>query len=193
MDARKIGQLIGRLRRERGMTQEELGRAIHVSGKAVSKWETGQGCPDISLLERLARVFSLDLEALLAGTLDPREALGGNMKHTHFYVCPTCGNLITALEEASVSCCGKELTAARPQKADEAHRVCAEHVETEWFITSDHPMTKQHYISFVALLTGDSLLIRRQYPEWGLQLRMPAVHGTLLWHCTEHGLFYQNV
>lgn len=41
MDARKIGQLIGRLRRERGMTQEELGRAIHVSGKAVSKWETG--------------------------------------------------------------------------------------------------------------------------------------------------------
>lgn len=82
MDARKIGQLIGRLRRERGMTQEELGRAIHVSGKAVSKWETGQGCPDISLLERLARVFSLDLEALLAGALDPREALGGNMKHT---------------------------------------------------------------------------------------------------------------
>lgn len=81
------------------------------------------------------------------------------MKHTHFYVCPTCGNLITALEEASVSCCGKKLTAARPQKADEAHRVCVEHVET----------------------------------EWGLQLRMPAVHGTLLWHCTEHGLFYQNV
>lgn len=193
MDTNKIGQLIGRLRRERGMTQEELGRAIHVSGKAVSKWETGQGCPDISLLERLARVFSLDLEALLAGTLDPREALGGNMKHTHFYICPTCGNLITALEEASVSCCGKKLTAARPQKADEAHRVHLEHVETEWFITSDHPMTKQHYISFVALLTGDSLLIRRQYPEWGLQLRMPAVHGTLLWHCTEHGLFYQNV
>ena len=55
-------------------------------------------------------------------------------------------------------------------------------------------MEKGHYLSFVALLTGASLLLRRQYPEWGLQVRLPAIgHGRLLWCCSRHGLFYQLV
>ncbi|WP_415930955.1 hypothetical protein [Zhenpiania hominis] len=55
-------------------------------------------------------------------------------------------------------------------------------------------MTKEHYITFVALLTGDGMMIRKQYPEWDLQVRIPAFgHGKLLWYCSKHGLFYQNV
>lgn len=116
------------------------------------------------------------------------------MKKTRFYICPTCGNIITALGDASVSCCGKKLAPlqARPADADQQLRV--EDVENELFITSDHPMTKQHYIAFVALVNDDSVLLRKQYPEWGLQLRMPALpHSTLYWYCTEHGLFCQRL
>lgn len=55
-------------------------------------------------------------------------------------------------------------------------------------------MAKDHYITFVALLTGDRLILCKQYPEWGLQARIPASgHGRLLWHCSRHGLFYQLV
>ena len=69
-----------------------------------------------------------------------------------------------------------------------------EMVENDLFITSGHPMDKDHYITFAALLTGDSLILRRQYPEWGLQVRIPAIgHGRLLWYCSRHGLFYQLV
>ena len=55
-------------------------------------------------------------------------------------------------------------------------------------------MTKEHHIMFVALLTGDSMVLRRQYPEWNLQTRLPrTAHGKLLWYCNNHGLFYQLV
>ena len=60
MDCGKVGALIGRLRRERGLTQRELAGRLLVSDKAVSKWERGAGCPDVSLLAPLAeRAFVL--------------------------------------------------------------------------------------------------------------------------------------
>ena len=111
MDRTKTGALIAAARKEQNMTQKELAAALHVSDRAVSKWERGAGFPDISLLERLGQVFSVDMESLLSGSLDPNTLLGGNMKKTRFYICPTCGNIITALGDASVSCCGKKLTA----------------------------------------------------------------------------------
>ena len=69
-----------------------------------------------------------------------------------------------------------------------------EKVEDEWFITADHPMTKEHYIAFLALAAGDRVQLVRQYPEWDLQVRFPARgRGTLLWFCRSHGLFYQYI
>ena len=116
------------------------------------------------------------------------------MKNLNFYICPNCGNVVTAMAEAAVSCCGKKLPALTPQKAPEGERLQVERIEEDYFISTDHPMEKGHYISFVALLTGDSILLRKQYPEWDLQLRLPAfAHGKLLWYCTQHGLFYQNI
>lgn len=194
MDHTKIGGLIRRLRQERGLTQRQLAERMNISDKTVSKWERGMGCPDLSLLPELSDIFHVGLDQLLTGELDAREALGGNMKKTAFYICPDCGNVITAMAEASVSCCGKRLEAARPQKAEGADRLTVETVDDGLFITSSHPMSKDHYITFAALLTGDSLMLRRQYPEWGLQVRLPAIgHGKLLWHCSRHGLFYQLV
>lgn len=194
MDPRMIGSLICRLRKEQQLTQRQLAEQLCVSDKAVSKWERGLGCPDVSLLPDLARLLGIELEGLLSGQLDSNEPLGGNMKNLNFYICPNCGNVVTAMAEAAVSCCGKKLPALTPQKAPEGERLQVERIEEDYFISTDHPMEKGHYISFVALLTGDSILLRKQYPEWNLQLRLPAfAHGKLLWYCTQHGLFYQNI
>ncbi len=191
MDCGKIGGLIGRLRRERGMTQRELADRLQVTDKAVSKWERGLGCPDVSLLTDLSAALGVDLSALLAGDLPPEDDAGGNMKKAKYYVCPQCGGITMTTGEGSLSCCGRTLAALTPRKAA-GEKLAVEKVEDEWFITSDHPMTKDHHISFVALATGDRVQLIRQYPEWDLQVRIPACgHGTLLWYCTEHGLFYQ--
>ena len=194
MDNVKIGNLIYKLRKESNMTQLQLADMLHISDKTVSKWERGQGCPDISLLTDLSRVFGVDLEKLLSGQLDANEETGGNMKKLNFYVCPECGNVITTMTEAGISCCGKKLHPLEAVKAPADEKLSVENIENDYYISSDHPMLKEHYISFVALLTGDTLTLKKQYPEWDLQVRIPGrAHGKLLWYCTEHGLFYQLV
>ena len=192
MDQTKTGGLIRALRTQKGLTQKELAEAVGVGDKAVSKWERGLGCPDVSLLPELSRVLGVGLEALLSGQIDANDQERGNMKKLNFYVCPDCGNLITAASEADVSCCGRTLLPLEPQKPEEPLSV--EKIDDSWFISSPHPMTKDHYVSFAALLTGDTLFLRRLYPEWDLQTRIPAFgHGILLWYCTKHGLFRQII
>lgn len=194
MDQEKTGALIRSLRTELGMTQRELAETVGVGDKAVSKWERGLGCPDVALLPAISKALGVGLEALLSGRLDANGLVGGNMKKLQFYVCPTCKNLITAAVESGVSCCGKPLRSLTPKKAEGEERLSVEKIDDSWFVSSPHPMTKEHYISFVALLTGDSLFLRKTYPEWDLQTRIPgAGHGTLLWYCTQHGLFRQPV
>lgn len=192
MDNAKIGSLIYRLRKEKGYTQLQLADILNISDKTISKWERGQGCPDISLLKSLSELFGVDMEKLLAGELDENKKSAGNMRKMNFYICPACGNIITSLNDTTFSCCGKKLTAEKLQKAEEKLNV--ELIENEYYVTTSHPMTREHYISFVAVLTGDSLLIRKTYPEWDLQTRIPFFpRGRLIWYCTQHGLFYQNI
>ena len=194
MDCVKIGQLIRKLRSESGLTQLQLAEQMHVSDKAVSKWERGCGCPDVSLLTELSRFFHVDIEKLLSGDLNENEITGGNMKKLRFYVCPNCGNIISSATDAVVSCCGKKLQGLVPQKAEGEGRLSVELIENDYFVTSGHPMRREHYISFAALLTGDTLILRKLYPEWDMQIRFPAIaHGRLLWYCTQHGLFYREV
>ena len=82
----------------------------------------------------------------------------------------------------------------KPEKAEEHKRLNVEVIENEYFISSDHEMTREHYISFIAFLTGDTLIMRKQYPEWNLQTRLTFfAHGRLIWYCTRHGLFYQDI
>lgn len=194
MDNVKIGQLIYKLRKEKHLTQLQLANQMNISDKTVSKWERGLGCPDISLLPDLSIALNVDLEKLLSGELNVKEILSGDMKKMNFYICPTCGNMITSMTDTAVSCCGKKLSVIQPQKATKDEKLSVEIIENDFFITSDHEMTREHYIAFVALLTGDSIMLRKQYPEWGLQVRIPIfAHGKLLWYCTQHGLFYQEI
>ena len=192
MDQRKTGALIRALRMERSLTQRQLAALLGVTDRAVSKWERGLGCPDPSLLPALARNLGAPVEGLLAGELAEQEPNGGNMRNLKFYVCPQCGNLLTAAAPASLSCCGRTLAPLLMQKAAPQQRLQAEAIEDEWYISSDHPMEKDNYIAFVAFQTGEKVEFVRQYPEWNLQLRIKRRgHGKLIWYSTSLGLMYQ--
>ena len=194
MDNGKIGELIHRLRRERGLTQLQLAERLGVSDKAVSKWERGLGCPELSLLPELAEALEVDMGKLLSGELAANDRVSGNVNRLRFWVCPNCGNVVTGLTDTGVSCCGKRLRPLTARKADEEHSLTVQRIETEYSVSSGHPMEREHHIAFLALVKDDSLLLRKLYPEWELQTRMPFWgHSRLYFYCTQHGLFWQNV
>ena len=194
MDCEKTGKLIFELRKAKAMTQKELAESLHISDKAISKWERGAGCPDVSMLPVLADLFEVTIEDLLAGKIALNDAVGGNMKKMKFYVCPQCANFLTSSGEATLSCCGKRLEALEAKKADVEHFLQLEKVEDQQYVSSRHEMTKTHYISFVACVTGDKALLVKQYPEWNLSFRFHVFgHGKLYFFCSQHGLFYQMI
>ena len=194
MDNIKVGILIRKLRKEHHMTQLQLAQLLHISDKTVSKWERGVGSPEVSLIAELSRIFEVDLQNLLSGELSRNKVAGGNVKRIKFFICPDCGNLIMSMDESSITCCGRKLKSVTPIKATEEEKLSVENIENDYFITSTHEMTKEHYISFVALVTTDTLMLKKQYPQWDLQVRIPRfAHGRLLWYCSRHGLFYQEI
>lgn len=194
MNQINTGKLIRRHRLMRGLTQLELAEMIGVGDKAVSKWERGCGAPDISLLPSLAEALQTDEAALLKGEIDENNASNGDMKRLKFYICPSCGNLTVSDDSARVVCCGKRLSALTAQPEGGENALNIEKSDGEWYITSAHEMSREHHISFIAFITGDTLVVRRLYPEWGLETRLPYfARGTLLWYCTRHGLFVKEV
>ena len=76
MDAEKTGKLIRELRTEKGLTQQELASALHVSQTAVSKWENGKNLPDISLLEPVSELLDVSITDLVMGESAGRDASG---------------------------------------------------------------------------------------------------------------------
>ena len=194
MDCKKIGKLILELRKDKNMTQKQLADLMNISDKTISKWERGLGCPDISLLPDLAQILGVNVDKILEGEINSNELVGGNMNKIKFYVCPQCNNLVTSTGEIDISCCGKKIEALSATKADDNHKLNIEPVEDELYVTSNHDMKKDHYISFVAYVKGDRVLIVKQYPEWNLQVRFRKQgHGKLYFYCTNHGLYYQII
>ena len=194
MDQEKVGGIIKTLRKDKGMTQLELALCLNVTDRAVSKWERGLGCPDISLLTKLSEIFSVDIGSIIDGDMDENEKRSGNMKKTKFYVCPICGNIITASENTNVSCCGRKLEGLEEKKnLDEEMKI--ERVDgTELYISSSHPMTKDDYISFFSYVTSASLLLKKLYPEWGVDIRFPWLgHGKIMWYSEKEGLKYKLI
>ena len=194
MDQEKVGIVIKTLRKEKGMTQFQLSQMLNVTDRAVSKWERGLGCPDISLLSKISEIFSVDIRSILDGDMEENEKRSGNMKKTKFYVCPSCGNLITAFENTNISCCGRKLEALEENKSKD-DEIEVEKVDgTELYISSSHPMTKENYISFVSYVTSDSLLLKKLYPEWEVSLRLPWLgHGKIVWYSEKEGLKYKLI
>lgn len=191
MDNNKIGQIIYEIRKQKQMTQQQLADMLAVSNKTVSKWERGLGAPDISLLADLSNLLGVNMERLLEGELVVNEKESGNMKKTTFYVCEDCGNIITCTGTCDIACCGKKMTTLAPQLfAEGEHFIRVENSDGEIYVHIDHPMRKDHYISFIAYLTGDKLHLYKLYPEGGTDVRFPQCGpGKVYAYCNRHGLF----
>lgn len=190
MDCSKVGKLISDLRKEQKMTQKQLADVLNISDKAISKWERGLGCPDVSLWQELSQIFGVNIEKILSGELEPNSKDGGNMKKVKFFVCPSCGNMITSTGEAEVSCCGRKLNALVPQSSDEKHHAHVEIIEEDYYITFSHEMSKEHYLNFVAYVSYDRILLVKLYPEQNAEVRFPKLPGGKLYFgCNQHGLW----
>ena len=193
MDRYVTGAVIRRLRESKKLTQEELADKLFVTSKAVSKWETGQGFPDISLFEPLAKALDISVIELLSGEDVKNSNRSFNMLRGKFYVCPVCGNVIRSTGEAVVSCCGITLPPAEPEEADDDHMIMKEVVEDEYYVTMDHPMTKDHYISFLAAVTDQGMEFVKLYPQGPCEARFKIGRLKYLYaYCNRHGLFRIN-
>ena len=182
------------LREKRNLTQADLAEKIGVSSKTISKWETAKGLPDISQLQPLAQALGISVIELMNGEPISNQNVSANMLRSKFYVCPMCGNVVHSTGNSVISCCGITLPALVADEADEEHMITVEQVEDERFITVDHPMTKQHYISFLAYVTSDRIQMVKLYPEGNAQTRFqPRGFGMLYWYCNHHGLFRKKL
>lgn len=190
MDRYVTGETVRTLREKLGLTQAGLAEKLCVSDKTVSKWETGKGYPDITLLEPLAGALRVTVAELLSGEVISNGNVAANMLRAKFYVCPVCGNILVSTGEALVQCHGLRLAPLEAEPADEAHALRLEPVEDEYYAYAEHPMTKQHYISFIAAVTPERTELVKLYPEGAAEARF-KVRGVkkLYWYCNRDGLF----
>lgn len=188
------GAVIKELREKNHMTQAELAEQLSVSDKTISKWETGKGYPDVSLLEPIAKAFGISITELISGNAVNNVNVSANMLRSKFYVCPVCGNVIHSMGEAVIHCHGITLKPCQPEETDEHHMIFVERVEDEYFIRIEHDMTKQHYISFIAGLSSDKIQMIKLYPEGNAEGRI-KINGVkkILFYCNKDGLFSMNV
>jgi len=183
------GTTIKALREKKGLTQSQLADRLGVSSKAVSKWETAKGLPDITLIEPLAKALGVSVMELMSCQTVTNQNTTANILRSKFYVCPLCGNILWATGNALISCCGITLPPLEAEEADSDHAVTLEPVEDEHFISARHDMTKSHFISFIAYLTSDRVQFVKLYPEGNAEARLSLRgHGYLYIYCNKHGL-----
>ena len=184
------GAIIKELREKNKMTQLQLAEKLGVSDKTVSKWETAKGYPDITLLEPIAKAFRISVTELISGTTVHNANVSANMLRSKFYVCPVCGNVIQTTGEAVISCCGITLPPLEAEEPNEEHSLNVETVEDEYYVTMNHPMTKEHYVSFIAAISDDGVQLIKLYPEGEVQARFKISRVRKLYaYCNRHGLF----
>lgn len=188
------GAVIKELREKHKLTQLELADKLNVSDKTISKWETGKGYPDITLLEPIAEAFGVSVTELISGKAISNVNVSANMLRSKFYVCPVCGNIIHSMGEAVIQCHGVQLLPCQAEEADAMHQISIERDADEFYVHIDHEMTKKHYITFIAALSGDRLQLTKLYPEGSAEARF-KVNGVrkILYYCNRDGLFQMKV
>lgn len=194
MDHYITGTTIKTLREKKKITQLQLADMLGVSDKAVSKWETSKGFPDITLIEPLAKALGISVMELFTGEYVTNRNISGNMARSKLYVCPVCGNIIHTMGEALVSCCGITLPALEAENADESHEIKCEKIEDEYYVTVDHEMTRAHHISFMAYVTDNKFEIVKLYAEGNAETRFFMRGGGIIYvYCNKHGLMKKKL
>lgn len=145
-------------------------------------------------MEPLSAALGVSVMELLSGDTVVNRNRSANLLRSKLYVCPICGNIIHTMGETVVSCCGVTLPALEAEEVDGAHRITMEPVEDEQFLVVHHPMTKTHFISFLAYVTSDRFQQVKLYPEGNAQCRFRFQGcGWLYLYCNRHGLMRQKV
>ena len=194
MDSYITGATIKSLREKKGITQAQLADLIGISSKAVSKWETAKGLPDITLIEPLAKALSVSVMELISGDMVINKNISSNILRSKFYVCPICNNIMRTVGDAVISCCGINLPPLEAEETDDHHQITIEKVEDEHFVTVNHDMTKEHFISFIAFLTCDRVQFVKFYPEGNAETRLNFRGGGYLYiYCNKHGLIKKKI
>ena len=184
------GTVIKELRNRYDMTQMELGEKLGVSAKTISKWETGKGYPDITLLEPIAEVFSVSVTELISGNAVMNSNVSANMLKSHFYICPVCGNIIHSMGESVIQCHGIQLRSEEAEETDEDHKIFLERVADEYYVQIEHEMSKQHYISFIAAVSTDRLQMVKLYPQGNPEARFQISDvKKVYYYCNRSGLY----
>lgn len=184
------GAIIKKLREEKKLTQLQLAEKLCVSDKTISKWETGKGYPDITLLEPLASSLGISIIELMSGEVISNSNKAFNMKRLKFFVCPICGNIICSTGNALISCCGISLPSLEAETEDEDHKIKIEKSEDEYYVKIQHEMSKQHYISFIAAVKDNGYELIKLYPEWEAEARFKIERTQCFYYyCNHHGLF----
>ena len=184
------GSIIKQLREGKGMTQAQLAARLQVSDKAVSRWETAKGYPDITLIEPLAQALDISVMELLSGDWVTNANRAGNLLRSKWYVCPICGNILHSTGAAVVSCCGLTLPPLEAELPDGDHAITVEPVEDEYYVTVDHPMEKGHFLSFLAGVSDEGVQLVKLYPEGNGAARLKLRRMKWVYaYCNRHGLF----
>lgn len=171
MDQTTLGSTIKNLREKAGLTQLQFAEKLNVSDKAVSKWETGRGFPDISFMETIASILQVSVAELFTCNPILNTNKKADVKKTKFYVCPICGNVIMSTGETVLNCCAVQLYPLDAEPCDEKHLIEISKVEDELYVNVNHEMTKDHYISFMAFVSYNSVQFVKLYPEQQAQTR----------------------
>lgn len=189
------GTIIKELRERNKMTQLQLADKLGVTDKTISKWETGKGYPDITLLEPIADAFSISVTELISGSTVSNANVSANMLRSKFYVCPCMRQCDPyhgqKLSYIATACSWRPRS---PEETDENHKIFIEKVEDEYFVCIDHDMTKKHYISFIAAASSDRMQMVKLYPEGNAEARF-KINGVkrIFFYCNKEGLFSINV
>lgn len=184
------GGIIKRLRESKGLTQEELAAKIHVTGKAISKWETGQGFPDVALLESIAKALNISIIELFSGESVVNLNRSSNLLNSVLYICPVCGNGILSFGQVVISCCGVTLSPLKSVETDQAHEISIENDDGEYYVSVNHPMVKDHYITCLAAVSDNGIQFVKLYPEGNAEARFrPDRIRWIYAYCSQHGLF----
>lgn len=188
------GLTIKRLREKNKLTQNELAEKLSVTDKSISKWETGRGYPDITLIEDIAKVFKVSITELFSGDTIENKNISANVEKIKFYVCPICGNVITSIGETMVSCHGINIKPLEAEASDENHQIDVSRVEDEYYVNINHIMSKSHYISFIAAVSKDRLQLIKLYPESSVETRF-KISGVnkIYYYCNKDGLYSHSI
>ena len=194
MNQQSTASIIKKLRESKKITQQQLADKLCVSDKTISKWETGKGFPDITLIEPLASALGISIIELLGGKTICNTNKSFNMTKVKFYVCPVCGNIICSTGNTLVSCCGISLPNLEVEPIDKNHEIKIQKKEDEYYVKILHDMSKQHYISFIAAIKDNGYELTKLYPEGEAETRFKIERTQYIYYyCNHHGLFKTKI